>query len=579
MKSNTLYFAFDDAPGNKQSLLFTNPIEIYVATKTDQVIDVLKKAQAAVDRGKYVAGYLSYESAPAFEPHYRVNQDSKMPYAWFAVFNEPNQSELPRSDGDYTVSDWEPRTSYSEYQTAIQSIKKGIERGDTYQVNYTTRLRATFTGDDFAFYRQLANNQQASYSAYLRMDRYSILSASPELFFQVKDNIITTKPMKGTVKRGRTQTEDLQHQGYLKTSEKERAENLMIVDLLRNDIGKIAKSGSVHVPELLTIEKYPTVHQMTSTVRATLQDGLGLTDWMKALFPCGSITGAPKMKTMEYIDQLEDTPREVYCGAIGFVTPEKQAIFNVPIRTVVIDRSNQEATYGVGGGITWDSTANNEYQEMATKAKLLTSKQKPFSLLESLLLIDKTFPLLDYHLKRLQTSASYYDYSFNREEVKKSLEKVADKHSNGSYKVRLLLDRVGRIEVAAERLVNPETPISCVLAENPIDSSVISLYHKTTDRSIYQKHEKVDPVYFSTLLWNEREEVTEFTIGNIVVEKNGKKLTPPVFSGLLPGTYRQYLLDKGEIIEQSISLSELETAEKIWLINGVRGWVEVSLSK
>lgn len=578
MNSPTLLFEFADDNGNKQPMMFTDPITIFTTKEIAQVVPILKKVEEAVEQGNYVAGFLSYEAAPAFEPLFQVKEQTDLPLIWFAVFDQPTPIKSEQPLENYHVSKWKPTTDFSTYQAGISAIKAAIKRGDTYQVNYTMRLTATLTGDDFSFYRQLAINQQASYSAYINIGAHRILSASPELFFRVNDGKIVTKPMKGTMNRGRTLIEDQQNQAYLAASEKERAENLMIVDLLRNDIGKIAESGSVQVPELLTIEKYPTVHQMTSTITANLKADTGLTDWMQALFPCGSITGAPKIKTMAYIDQLEDAARGVYCGAIGYMTPSKEAVFSVPIRTVLVNRKTNKATYGVGGGITWDSTTTNEYEEIATKARLLTTKRKVFSLLESLLLTDQSYPLLDYHMDRLHDSADYFDYPFEREEVVSALEKLASEFPSGHYKVRVLLDQNGKLSLDKKVRVNPTEPVLCFLALEPIDSNSPMLYHKTSDRSVYQSCEIDHPNNFSTLLWNERGQVTEFTIGNIVVERDGLYYTPPISSGLLPGTYRKSLLDQGKIIEQTIMLEELEGVEKIWLINSVRGWIEVQLS-
>ena len=359
-----LFFEFEDDLGGSNPVLFTNPIKIYQTSDLAEIPSIFRKLELAVDEGFYVAGYVSYEAAPAFEARYNVQTGARLPLVWFAIYQQPTASELNQSNQAYSVSDWSFITNYQNYHAGIKAIKQAIARGDTYQVNYTTRMRANFSGDELTFYQQLVKNQQAPYSAYLNIGDFQILSASPELFFRVKDDKITTKPMKGTIHRGRYLKEDYQLMKQLKSSEKERAENMMIVDLLRNDLGKIALPGTVNVSKLLDVESYPTVNQMTSTITAKLQAETTFFDWFKALFPCGSITGAPKIKTMEYIAELEKTPREVYCGAIGYITPEREAVFNVPIRTVVIDKKDQTATYGVGGGVTWDSTVKNEYEEI-----------------------------------------------------------------------------------------------------------------------------------------------------------------------------------------------------------------------
>lgn len=573
-----LIFEFMDDAGSSQTTQFRNPITIYQTDFIEEVTSIFKKAENAIDAGFYVAGYVSYEAAPAFEARFNVKSDSNLPLVWFGVYESSSAIEATPLLHEYAVSDWTFTSSEENYQDGIRDIKQAIARGDTYQVNYTSRLRATFTGDDFAFYKQLVKNQQAPYSAYLNIGDYKILSASPELFFRVNNNTITTKPMKGTAKRGRYGEEDRQLITQLTSSEKERAENLMIVDLLRNDIGKIAKKGTVHVPNLLDVESYPTVNQMTSTVTAELEEDTHLLDWFTALFPCGSITGAPKMKTMSYIAELEDTPREVYCGAIGFVTPEKEAIFNVPIRTVIIDERSQTATYGVGGGITWDSTVENEYQEMKTKAKMLTEQRPDFQLLESILLDNSGYPLLDYHMARLLESARYFDFEINIEKIKQELNQVKEKHPSKKHKVRLLVAKSGNIFTEVQELKEIIGNVTCTLAKTPIDEQDPFLFHKTTNRTQYKEHQVDDPTVFTTLLWNKQHELTEFIIGNVVVEQAGNYYTPPVDCGLLAGTYRAHLLETGVIQEKVIKYDDLGSVDRIWFINSVRGWLPVTLN-
>lgn len=563
----------------KQPLLFKEPKQIYTTSDLNEVKPILEQLEIELTKGRYVAGYLSYEAAPAFEPRFAVKKQTTMPLLWFASFEQPLLPSPSKPNRDCEpILKWQSVISYQDYQAGIAAIKTAIQKGDTYQVNYTTRLVSPFTTDPETFYHQLTERQKASYSAYLDIGEFQVLSASPELFFSVHQNEITTRPMKGTIKRGRTLAEDQANKAYLIKSEKERAENLMIVDLLRNDLGKIAVEGTVHVPELLTVETYPTVHQMTSTVKATLKPESQMKDWFDALFPCGSITGAPKLKTMSYINALETTPREVYCGAIGYVTPNRDAIFNVPIRTVVIDQEKAQATYGVGGGITWDSATEHEYEEIKTKAALLTAKNVKFDLLESILLNHGKYPLLSYHLERLSQSATYFNYHYDPAQVKDRLEQLAVDYPTASYKVRLQVARTGMIKVELELVQPIQQPVKCYLAEQPIDLNDPFYYHKTTARDNYDKLMIDKPGNFATLLWNEEGELTEFTIGNLVIETNGIYKTPPIESGLLAGTLRQQLLDQKVVDEQIIFKEELEKADKIWLINGVRGWVEVQIN-
>ena len=386
-KEPLLSFEFATSTGEIKPLTFQNPIQLITAHTIEDVLPCFQLIQNAIDEGYYAAGFLSYECAPAFDQAYTVRNEQKMPLLWFGIFSEPEHLSLS-SEGSYTMADWKPSVDMDEYESCINSIKQSIEDGDTYQTNYTIRLHSNFQGDDIAFFEDLKKAQTSDYCAYINTGDHRILSASPELFFHLKDQHITTRPMKGTIKRGNSFAEDEANANWLYHSEKNRAENVMIVDLLRNDLGIIAETGTVHVPKLFEIEQYPTVHQMTSTIEAKIAANTPLFDIFKALFPCGSITGAPKISTMNIIANLENTPREVYCGTIGYITPNREAIFNVPIRTVIIDQQSGMATYGVGGGITWDSTAEGEYDEVLTKANVLKKETPAFQLLESLLLKD-----------------------------------------------------------------------------------------------------------------------------------------------------------------------------------------------
>lgn len=569
-----LSFEFATSTGQKQPLTFMNPVHIIEAYTLEEVIPCLHDVQAKIGEGFYAAGFLSYESAPAFQQGMKVNAGHKMPLLWFGIFDEPINDNV-KSHGTYKLSRWKSTVSKEEYHHSIQAIKKAIEQGVTYQTNFTIRLEADFAGDDLAFYEKLKHGQASNYSAYLNIGKYRILSASPELFFHLNGNEITTRPMKGTIQRGYTLKQDECNSSTLYHSKKNRAENVMIVDLLRNDLGMVAVTGSVDVPKLFEIEKYPTLHQMTSTICATVAENRGLIDIFKAIFPCGSITGAPKLTTMEIISELEKSPREVYCGAIGYITPEKEAIFNVPIRTVIIDEENSKAVYGVGGGITWDSTTAGEYEEILTKAHFLKELPPQFNLLESLLLEDGNYFLLDEHLRRLGDSAAYFSYAFINNDVKHGLISCAGKHSIGKFKVRLLLSQNGDFTIETEKIKPISTPIKIVLATQPIDKSNRFLYHKTTYRDIYTNFQSQKPPHaFDVLLWNEADELTEFTNGNIVVELDGKLLTPPIESGLLGGTFRNKLIQSDKIHEKVIYKHELKNATKIWFINSVRQWLE-----
>ena len=574
---NAPYFLFEFKDDDQYSgpLVFQNPIQILSTDDINEVEAVFEQADAMLDQGYFVAGYVSYEAAPAFDKALTVHDSSEWPLVWFGVFHPPDSPAEDREFGEFHVSSWEMKGDFASYQKGIKEVKAGIERGDTYQVNFTTRLEATFSGDDYAFYKRLVRNQQSSYSAYLNMGEHRLLSASPELFFRIDGQTLKTKPMKGTAKRGRYSQEDERKKQHLQTSDKERSENLMIVDLLRNDLGRIALPGTVRVPKLFEIETYPTVHQMTSTIEASLPESYTMFELFHALFPCGSITGTPKVRTMEYISRLEDSPREVYCGAIGYMTPEKEAIFNVPIRTVMIDHRKSLAIYGSGGGVTWDSTTKGEFDELHTKARLLTENRPRFKLLETMKLEDGDVPLLSYHLDRVLATADYFNYPVDRKQLEKKITQVTNEYPEGLYKLRMLVGSNGRVDVEVHSIGEPKALMTGVLSNQAIDEEDPFLYHKTTNRTVYKNHQVPDAE--TTLLWNSRGELTEFTIANLVVKANGEYFTPPIDCGLLAGTFRQHLLDEGHISEKVLRKDELVQFEEVWMINALRGWIRVEL--
>jgi para-aminobenzoate synthetase/4-amino-4-deoxychorismate lyase len=384
--------------------------------------------------------------------------------------------------------------------------------------------------------------------------------------------------MKGTAPRGMTQKDDQEQAHGLYESEKNRAENLMIVDMVRNDMGRVAVSGSVKVQSLFSIEKYPTLWQMTSKVTAQTKESLvGI---LGALFPPASITGAPKARTMHIISELETTPRGLYTGCIGYLSPDRQAQFNVAIRTAVIDKKKKEAHYGVGGGIVWDSDDEQELEECRTKALVLTRESPDFSLMESILwTLDDGYFLLDEHLARLESSASYCDFTLDSQRVIQKLERITHTFSSSAYKVRLLMSKDGQLSVkTAPLLMEPGArPPRVRLARQPVDITDWFLYHKTTNRHIYNEAVKACPGYDDVLLWNKKGELTESCIANVVVDMDGGLFTPPVECGLLDGVYRSWLIKSGKIRERVIKIDELQNCSRIYLINSVRKMREASL--
>jgi para-aminobenzoate synthetase/4-amino-4-deoxychorismate lyase len=544
------------------SLQFDSSRREINAKNIGEVLSVLEFAEQEAKSGSYVAVMLSYEAAPAFDDVLAVHEPSDFPLAWAAAFD--TATDLESNDSRLSSNSWTPSVSRVEYDDAVGRIKELIAAGDTYQVNYSFPLTASFSGDAYAWYRTLCEAQDTHYSAYIDLGRYQVLSLSPELFFERHGDRVITKPMKGTVRRGRWTAEDQELAQWLKDSTKDRAENVMIVDLLRNDLGKVSIPGTVHVSSLFELERFETVWQMTSTVESTLKEGTSLADLMTALFPCGSITGAPKIRTMQIIRELERLARGPYTGTIGLLKPGGDCVFNVAIRTVVIDTESQRATFGVGGGVTIDSTAEREYEECLVKSRFLSSPAVEFQLFESILLEDGQYFLFAEHLERMRDSAEYFGFVFPGTRINADLERIVIENSRGSFKVRLTLWKDGRIETQISEL-QPVVDLRVRLAATPIDSSDRFLFHKTTRRDFSSD----DIVY-----WNERGEVTESSIANIVVEINGELYTPPISSGLLAGTFRNHLLAQGKIKERVILVEELK--KEFFLINSVRKWIRVT---
>lgn len=580
-----MQYHFTTASGQKKSIELTNPQKVIIAERVEQVIPALDEIQQAYEQGCYCAGYVSYEAAPAFDPKLKVHAAPRMPLLWFGVFAPSDVKELEplKTETSEPLSGtcWSHSVTEAEYDQAISRIKREIYEGNTYQVNYTMGLHADFHADERALFARLLEAQQASYSAFLDIGRYRILSLSPELFFHWDGEKIQTRPMKGTVRRGRWAEEDEAFARQLASSEKDRAENIMIVDLLRNDLSRVADPKTIHAPAVFSIERYPTVYQMTSTVEARTCSGTRLRDLFTALFPCGSITGAPKISTMSIIADLEQAPREVYCGSIGLIEPYGRAVtFNVAIRTLLIDSHTRSARYGVGGGITWDSTSKGEFDEILAKAAVLSEKPARFELFETMKLDAGGYFLLEEHLQRLTASARYFGISADMTQIETGLERIASAHpaSLTRVKVRLSQDGAAAFEASPLQTLEPNGGTLPVrLASRPVNSRNKYLYHKTTNRAHLDSFSKDKQDAFDVLLWNEHGQLTEFTIGNVVVDIGGTLWTPPVEAGLLPGTFRAHLLKMGAIQERMLTVADLKACTQVWFINSVREWLPVQV--
>ena len=583
---------FDDLlPGAERSFRLAEPVGVIEARRPGEVPDAIEAAEAAASRGLWAAGYVAYEAAPGLDAelavHVRAPDDpfAEMPLAWFALFErkedvqplEPSRDEPPPA----AESPWRPRVDRATYEAAIERIRELIAAGHTYQVNHTIRLRASIRGDARGLYRDLVLAQRGGYAAYLDLGRHRVVSASPELFFRIDGDRIRTRPMKGTAPRGRWLAEDEEAAGHLTDSAKERAENAMIVDLLRNDLGRICRPGSVQVERMFEAERYETIWQLTSTIEGDLRPGTTVLETFRALFPSGSVTGAPKVRTMRIIAGLEDSARGPYCGAIGYLSPpssgEPRANFNVGIRTVVVDARTQIAEYGVGGGITHDSSASAEYDEVVVKARVLHDVRPAFELFETVPhLPAEGFRHLPEHLERMGSSAAYFGFRFDAEAAAASL-KEAVAETTGPSLVRLTLARDGTLAAEVRDLPSADQSVRVALDDEGVDPHDVWLFHKTSRRAPYVRRRERRPHVDDVILINDRDEVTESTIANLAVELDGAWVTPPIWSGLLPGTYRAVLLREGRLVERPVTVEELKRATGIALVSSARGWRPATL--
>jgi len=600
--------------------LFTAPLRVCQARSAQELPSLFAAIEDAVRAGHSAAGFFNYECGAWFEPaaNGRKSEVQQGALAWFGIYergyridsatgqfiDEPPQqirarlqtlrdqlNAKPADDGanagvpaaaEFTISE-------DDYAQRIAAIHEWIRAGDVYQLNFTAPWRLRVEGSAAALYARLRIQQPTRYGAFVHAEPgQKILSFSPELFFNIEPGTgltrrITTRPMKGTSRRGRFTREDRERAQWLQADPKNRSENVMIVDLLRNDLGRIAKFGSVRAEKLFAVERYPTLWQMTSTVTADLRDDASCEAIFRALFPCGSITGAPKVRAMQLIADLEVAPRGVYTGAIGFFSPHR-TIFNVAIRT--LELNGDAGTMGTGSGVVIDSVAADEYRECLLKAEFLTTARggalEEFLLVETMLW-QGAYPLLELHLDRLIDSASYFDFAANRDEFRKALENYTQQFpADSKQRVRLLLDRNGQVQITHQplTLLNPDRVTRTRIAKDRTNPADAMLFHKTTSRDLYTRafdqaqRESLDDLLF----FNLRGELTEGAISNVFIEKDGMLFTPPIECGLLPGVYRRHLLETRPGIEERIlNMEDLRSADAVYLANAVRGIRQVQV--
>ena len=560
--------------------IFSSPKEVLYSKNLHEVKTILDKLESKINENNDIAvGFLTYESAPAFDPAYRVNKESKLPLICFGLFEGFKETQILDNSEIITnkIYNWKIETSPSEYKKNFDYIKNQIELGYTYQINYTLRSHSESIQNPYEFFLEKAKN--SPFAAYIETDENIIISASPELFFSLENKRLFCKPMKGTSRRGKTSEEDLILMDALRASKKNKAENIMITDMLRNDMGRISEPGSVKVSSKYDIEKYSTVWQMTSSVES--ETTASITEIFQALYPCASVTGAPKIASMDIISRIEELPRGIYTGAIGYIAPNREAEFSVPIRTVVSDKNKNCAVYGTGGGIVWDSVWESEWDECLTKSKVLSVKDSSdFELFETMKWdTDSGVFLEEYHFNRLKDSASYFDFKFCDVRGKEIIDETMRNISNNLCVIRLFVNAKGgiRIETSEVPVFIKNQKYTVSLAKNPIQSENIFLYHKTTQREVYENAEGENLHSDDVILWNEEGNLTESTIANIILNIEGNWVTPSTNCGLLRGVYRESMLENGLIEERKIHKSEIADLSEITLINSVRGEFKAKL--
>ena len=555
--------------------IFTQPIRELKTRDLAEVTNLLAQVESYQEQGYYVVGYVSYEAAPAFEEKLAVHKAPLLGeyLLYFTVHDSVETSSIPLTYEEVDLpSNWQEITSAEDYEKAIAQIHHHLRQGDTYQVNYTVQLKQNLSANPFAIYNRMVVEQEAGYNAYVEHDDMAVISMSPELFFEQNDRELTTRPMKGTTQRGVTDQEDLAQASWLEQDPKNRSENMMIVDLLRNDMNRISEVGSEHVERLCQVEQYSTVWQMTSTIKSQLRPDVDLVEIFRSLFPCGSITGAPKIATMEIIKNLEPQPRGVYCGTIGLLLPNGRRIFNVAIRTIQLHQ--EKAIYGVGGGITWDSTWESEYREVHQKAAVLYRKQARFQLITTGKISQKQLLFEDKHLERLTKASRYFAFPFDPEDLRQKIEEecqVCDSHQD--YRLRISLSKSGEIELSRQILTSL-SPSFCKakLCLQEADLNQSFTYFKTTHRPHLSLGEQ------EIIYHNVAGELLETSIGNLVLKINGKLYTPPIRLGILSGIYRQHLLEIGQVDEKVLTLADLNQAEAVYGCNAVRGLYELEVN-
>ena len=585
-------FALFDADGGGAILLSGYRRTIQFVERAGDLRQVFAAFEAASARNEWVALAADYALGACFEPAldaldlgrprlrgWVFSEAQALDAQAVKAFLDARLAALPAHDQVAGVADVVPALDAVAHASRVGQVRRWIADGDCYQINLTFPLDFRFYGDPLALYARLRERQPVRYGAFISAPEETLLSFSPELFFERQGNRVETRPMKGTARRGVTPDDDEALRGALLASDKERAENIMIVDLLRNDLGRLAEPGQVRVDALCAVEAYPTLWQMVSTISAELP-GVRLFDLFRALFTCGSITGAPKIRAMQRINELEVADRGLYTGTVGWLAPGGDCRFNVAIRTLELE-PNGRGRLGIGGGIVIDSEPATEYAECLLKARFLTACDPGFELIETMRLENGGYPLLALHLERLAASARALGFVCDLRAVAAALAAQASEHGEGIFRVRLTLAHGGRFKLGVAPLPENSSSWSVVLADEQLDADDYLLRHKTTARSRYDRAlaRLVErPEVFDAIFFNTRGEVCEGARSTVLVERDGVLLTPPLACGLLPGVMRRHLLESGRAIEAVLTRAELLGASRLYVANALRGLVKVTVS-
>jgi para-aminobenzoate synthetase / 4-amino-4-deoxychorismate lyase len=581
---NSAFFYTPSVYKSSKSYIFSKPSRIISINDFNEISFKLGIIDSYIQNG--ITGYsiIKYEAGYLFEKKLLSLSDSNdkdlLQFYFFEDINvhkiNSRNIEIGEFKKEFKISSFRLNTRQNEFVKNIKKIKHYIAEGDTYQVNYTVKGSFDFSGDICSLFKTLIFNQSARYIAFINHDNEIIISVSPELFFHYKNENILSRPMKGTLERSNRVLSDSIQKQRLCTDRKNNSENLMIVDLIRNDFGKICEYGKVKTKNMFEIETYELLHQMVSTIAGKLKPGINLSGIIRNLFPCGSITGAPKIRTMEILSELEKEKRGIYTGSIGLIK-RSEAIFNVAIRTIIL--KNKKGELGLGGGIVWDSAPVEEYNEVMLKSNFLLKPKPYFELFETMLVENKRVFLFKEHIERIKKSAEYFLFKFDETKIIKTIGKSLERAKDcPKFRLKLLMTKWGKVKVQIEDYPRNPKEIKVILSGRKTDSTNQFLYHKTTNRQLYEKeYSFYSPKgFFDILFFNEKDELTEGVISNVFIKTGSTWYTPPVNSGLLPGVYRNYFLKKNKnVSEKIIYYKDVINAGEILLTNSLRKKVKV----